>query len=179
MTKKEILEIRKQFTPENCSLTRIVTGYVSPEKELSMFAPKAFLSLPEEEAFKYFDIFKAALSGKKGKTLYDIEYPTVNGSSDEENMIRELRDSRLTKPEITENFCEKIMDSYDCPEGYLIVLIHGAYDIPGKTADDEENFDASDEVYEHILCCICPVSLSKPGLSIKPEEKKIEDRIRD
>lgn len=37
----------------------------------------------------------------------------------------------------------------------------------------------SDEVYEHILCCICPVSLSKPGLSIKPEEKKIEDRIRD
>lgn len=179
MTKKEILEIRKQFTPENCSLTRIVTGYVSPEKELSMFAPKAFLSLPEEEAFKYFDIFKAALSGKKGKTLYDIEYPTVNGSSDEENMIRELRDSRLTRPEITENFCEKIMDSYDCPEGYLIVLIHGAYDIPGKTADDEENFDASDEVYEHILCCICPVSLSKPGLSIKPEEKKIEDRIRD
>ena len=106
MTKKEILEIRKQFTPENCSLTRIVTGYVSPEKELSMFAPKAFLSLPEEEAFKYFDIFKAALSGKKGKTLYDIEYPTVNGSSDEENMIRELRDSRLTRPEITEYFCE-------------------------------------------------------------------------
>lgn len=49
MTKKEILEIRKQFTLENCSLTRIVTGYVSPEKELSMFAPKAFLSLPEEE----------------------------------------------------------------------------------------------------------------------------------
>lgn len=30
------------------------------------------------------------------------------------------------------------------------------------------------------MCCICPVSLSKPGLSIKPvEEGKIEDRIRD
>ena len=67
MTKKEILEIRKQFTPENCSLTRIVTGYVSPEKELSMFAPKAFLSLPEEEAFKYYDIFKLLCLVRKEK----------------------------------------------------------------------------------------------------------------
>ena len=31
------------------------------------------------------------------------------------------------------------MDSYECQEAYLIVRIHGAYDIPGKTADEEEN----------------------------------------
>lgn len=179
MTKKEILEIRKQFTPENCSLTRIVTGYVSPEKELSMFAPKAFLSLPEEEAFKYLDIFKSALSGKKGKTLYDADFWTLNGTSPEEQTFYELRKSKLSDKEMAERFCEKIVENYTCPEGYLIVLVHGVYDIPGKTADDEENFDASDKVYEHILCCICPVSLSKPGLSIKPEERKIEDRIRD
>ena len=32
MNKKEISEIKKQFTPENCSLTRICGCYVDGEK---------------------------------------------------------------------------------------------------------------------------------------------------
>jgi len=42
-----------------------------------------------------------------------------------------------------------------------------------------EMFDASDEVYQHILMSICPVSLSKAGLSYNAEENCIQDRIRD
>ena len=56
MNKKEVLEIRKQFTPENCTITRICGCYVDHEKEKKMEMKKAFLSMPEEEAFKYFDI---------------------------------------------------------------------------------------------------------------------------
>ena len=55
MNKKEVLEIRKQFTPENCVITRICGCYVDHEKEKKTELKKAFLSLPEEEAFKYFD----------------------------------------------------------------------------------------------------------------------------
>ena len=58
MNKKEILEIRKQFTPANCAITRICGCYVDHEKEKKMESKEAFLSLPEEEAFKYFDILK-------------------------------------------------------------------------------------------------------------------------
>ena len=32
MNKKEVLEIRKQFTPENCAITRIAGCYVDGEK---------------------------------------------------------------------------------------------------------------------------------------------------
>lgn len=53
MNKKEVLEIRKQFTPENCTITRICGCYVDHEKEKKMEMKKAFLSMPEEEAFKY------------------------------------------------------------------------------------------------------------------------------
>ena len=66
MNKKEVLEIRKQFSPENCAITRICGCYVDHEKEKKMEMKKAFLSLPEEEAFKYFDIFKHTLSGTIG-----------------------------------------------------------------------------------------------------------------
>ena len=49
----------------------------------------------------------------------------------------------------------------------------------GKTSDDLEMFDASDEVYEYLLMSICPVSLSKAGLCYNAEDNRIEDRIRD
>ena len=51
--------------------------------------------------------------------------------------------------------------------------------VPGKTKDGLEMEDASDTVYEHILCSICPVNLSKAGLCYNAETNNIEDRIRD
>lgn len=66
MNKKEILEIKKQLTPDNCNLTRIVTCLVTSEKEIIPQKPVAFLSLPEEESFKFFDLFRIALSGNIG-----------------------------------------------------------------------------------------------------------------
>ena len=75
MNKKEVLEIRKQFTPENCAISRICGCYVDHEKEKKLELKKAFLSLPEEEAFKYYDIFKQTLSGTIGKNLINLEFP--------------------------------------------------------------------------------------------------------
>ena len=66
MNKKEISEIKKQFSPANCSITRICGCYVDHEKEKKMEMKKAFLSMPEEEAFKYFDIFRHTSHIHKG-----------------------------------------------------------------------------------------------------------------
>lgn len=51
--------------------------------------------------------------------------------------------------------------------------------MPEKHSDGEEMFDASDTVYEHLMCSICPVNLSKAGLSYNAHTNNIEDRIRD
>ena len=72
MNKKEISEIKKQFTPERCTITRICGCYVDYEKKIKTELKEAFLSLPEEEAFKYFAIFKKTLSGSIGKNLLNI-----------------------------------------------------------------------------------------------------------
>ena len=75
MNKKETLEIRKQFTNENCAITRICGCYVDAEKQIRTELKEAFLSLPEEEMFKYFDIFRKTLSGTLGKNLLNLEFP--------------------------------------------------------------------------------------------------------
>lgn len=180
MNKKEVLEIRKQFTPENCAITRVCGCYVDHEKEKKMEMKKAFLSLPEEEAFKYFDIFKHTLSGTIGKNLINMEFPLEQellGGTQE--FLLKLRDSKLQDDLLLEEFYDKIIENYIYGENYYIILIHAVYDVPGKSSDGLEMFDASDTVYEHILCSICPVNLTKAGLSYNAETNNIEDRIRD
>lgn len=180
MNKKEILEIRKQFTPANCAITRICGCYVDHEKTKKMESKDAFLSLPEEEAFKYFDIFKKTLSGIVGKNMLNLEFPLdaeMPGGTQE--FLMKLRDSKLEDDMLLEEFYDKVIDTYDYAENYYIILIHAMYDVPGKSSDGLEMFDASDEVYEYLLMSICPVSLSKAGLSYNAEDNRIQDRIRD
>lgn len=180
MNKKEVLEIRKQFSPANCAITRICGCYVDHEKNKKLQTKEAFLSLPEEEAFKYFDIFRKTLSGSIGKNLLNLDYLTdKEGGATPHGILMELRETKLQDDEILEEFYDNVIENYDYNENYYIILIHGMYDIPGKASDGVEMFDASDEVYEFILCSICPVKLSKAALSYDAQDNKIEDRVRD
>jgi len=180
MNKKEVTEIKKQFTPNNCAITRICGCYVDGEKDKKATFKDAFLSLPEEEMFKYFDLFRKALSGTVGKNLLNMEFPlaTENEGGTQEALLK-LRDSRLTDDHLLDEFYTRVIDSYDYAENYLILLVHAVYDIPGKSSDGSEMFDASDEVYDYIHCIFCPVKLSKPALSYYADENIFHERIRD
>lgn len=180
MNKKEVLEIRKQFSPKNCAITRICGCYVDHEKNKKMESKSAFLSLPEEEAFKYFDIFKKTLSGTMGKNMLNMEFPIdqeMPGGTQE--FLMKLKASKLEDDMLLEEFYDKVIATYEYAENYYIILIHAMYDVPGRSSDNLEMFDASDEVYEYLVCSICPVSLSKAGLSYNAESNCIQDRIRD
>ena len=180
MNKKEILEIRKQFTPENCTISRICGCYVDGEKHIVMEHKDAFGSLSEEEAFKYLDIFRHTLSGTPGKNLMDMEFPLeTEAPGGTQDFLLRLRDSHLEDDLLLEEFYQKVIESYSYDMNYYIILIHAVYDIPGKSSDNLEMFDASDNVYDFILCSICPVNLSKAGLYYNTEKNAIEDRIRD
>lgn len=180
MNKKEVLEIRKQYKPEDCSITRICGCYVNGDKEIIAKSKEAFLSLPDEEIFKYLTLFKQTLSGTIGKNLINMEFPLeqeMPGGTQE--FLLKLRDSKLQDEALLDEFYQKIVTHYNYGENYYIILIHVAYDIPGKATDGNEMFDASDEVYEYLLCSICPVHLSKEGLYFNLQTNHVENRIRD
>lgn len=180
MIKQEISEIKKLFTERNCSITRICGCYVDGEKNKKTELKQAFLALPEEEMFKYFEILRKSLSGTIGKNLLNLEFPLESESEGgtQEFLLR-LRDSKLRDDALLEQFYDRIIESYEYVGNYLILLIHDAYDVPGRTKDGAEMEDASDEVYEYILACICPVDLSKTGLSYNAEENTFQNRLRD
>lgn len=177
MNKKEINELKKQLTPGNCNITKIATCLVNHEKEIIQQQPETFLLLPEEEMFKYMDLLRKSFSGKIGTNLYTVTLPAEDGSY--QAFMDRLLYSGLKDPECLDQFYHAVAESYDFGEDYLIILIHGVYDIPGKTENGEEMFDASDEVYEYIHCILCPVKLSEPGLSYDLKMNSVKDRIRD
>lgn len=180
MIKQEINEIKKLFTQNNCSITRICGCYVDGEKEKKADFKQAFLALPEEEMFKYFEILRKNLSGTLGKNLLNLDFPLASETEGgTQSFLLKLRDSKLKDDELLDAFYDKIIESYEYVGNFLILLIHDIYDVPGKTSDGIEMDDASDEVYEYILACICPVNLSKPGLSYNAAENTFQNRIRD
>lgn len=180
MIKTEISEIKKQFSEAHCTISKLCACYVGGEKNKITQMREAFLSLPEEEANRYFQIFKKGLSGTFGKNLINLDFPLEAEFSDgAQHFLLELRDSHLEDDELLESFYDKVIEAYPYTQNYLILLIDCNYDIPGRTSDGLDLEDASTEVYHYLFCCLCPVKQSKPGLTYEPLDNLFRNRICD
>lgn len=177
MTRKELNEIKSQYTLEDCGILRLCGCYVDGERNKITQFNENFLNLPEEEKHKYFDIFKKTLSGAPGKNLVDMKF-NVDAYADEgaRTFLMNLRDSGLKDDRLLNEFYDRIINNYSYVGNYLILLINQVYDIPAVTTDNIEMDDASDEVYSYILCSICHVNLSKPGLGYDEEDNNFHDK---
>lgn len=180
MNKAETLEIKKQFNPDRCTIDHICGCYVDHEKNKRLVTKSAFGVVPEEEMFKYLDIFAHTLTGTFGKNLISLEFPleqeTVGGTQE---FLLALRDSHLEDDALIDQFYDKIIANYVNGENYYIILVHAIYDIPGMASDGTTMDDASENIYDYILCSICPVKLSKAALGYNESKNVIEDRFRD
>lgn len=180
MNKKEISEIKKLFANENSVISTICGCYVDGDKNKKSMMRAAFLSLPQDEMHKYMAIFRKCMTGTLGRNILNMEFAdAATEVTVSQQKLMDLRDSELKDDAVLETFYDEIIANYNTADNYLILLVYGVYDVPGRTSDGIEMEDASDEIYRHILCCICPVKLSKPGLSYNSEQNGFHERIRD
>ena len=179
MKKKDILELKRRMTKNNCTITRICGCVVDTGKNIVTMFEKPFLNLDDEEYFKYLDIAKGVMKGKLKDNLLNLkleEDQKENGGM--QQCLLALRDSGLNSSRVQQGFYDHIIENYDYPGEYLILLFHDAYDVMMKTSDNNK-LDESEEVYEYLICAICPINLAAPGLAYSEEEKDITNRIRD
>lgn len=179
MTKKEVNEIRSLYTLEECGISRLAGCYVDGDKNKVTKLDIAFGNLPEDEQHKYFDIFKKALSGTSGKNLLDMDF-SVDAFDEQgaRSFLYNLRDSELKDEHLLDEFYDRVIETFSYVGHYIILLVNQNYDVPAITTDNIEMEDASDEVYRYLLCCICPVKLSKAGLGYDEQQNTIRDLDR-
>ena len=173
MNKREIAEIKRRFKKESCTFTKIAGCYVNSDKAKVTSFRNTFLNLEEDEFYKYLEIANKALSGKPGNNLIELPFPLdAEAEGGAQALLMELRKTRLEDDDVLNRFYDRVIESYDKVENYIILLFHDAYDVPVKTSDNLA-LDDSEEVYEYIICAICPVDLSKPGLGYPEDENRI------
>lgn len=179
MNKKDILELKRRFKKDACTFTRLCGCYVDADHNKVTTFGETFLNLEDEEFYKYLEITKKVLSGTIGNNLLELEFPAAEeAAGGRQQFLMGLRESALKNDELMDAFYDLVIDSYDYVGNYLILVFHDAYDVMTKTSDNNK-LDESEEVYEYLLCAICPVSLTKPGLGYRQDENRIGPRIRD
>lgn len=179
MRKKDILELKKRFKKDHCTFTKMCGCYVNSEKHVILKFRETFLNLDDDEYFKYLEIAKKVLSGTIGNNILELNFPLNEELTNERQLsLMQLKKSQLKDDTILDGFYDLIIDNLNYTGNFLILLFHDAYDVITKTSDNRK-IDESEEVYEYVLCAICPVSLSEPGLRYSENENKIKARIRD
>lgn len=179
MNKKEVLELKRRFKKEAATFTRVCGCYVDGNHSKVCKFGNTFLNLEEDEFYKYLEIANKALSGTIGNNLLELKFPIEEEEvGGRQHILMALRASKLEDENLLDTFYDLVIDTYDHAGNYLIVLFHDAYDVMTRTKDNN-NLDESEEVYEYLICAICPVDLSKPGLGFLEEEHRIGPRVRD
>lgn len=180
MNRKEIAEIRRRLNLDKNAVSCVRGCYVNDKREVVAAFNVPMLSLPLEEQEKYLAIFKRTLAGVPGRNLIDIAFRPDQVMDDEAHqLLMALRNTALTVDAGAEKLCRKIIDSLELEGNYLILMMHDAYDVPFRHADEHKADVISEEVFNYILVSVCPVKLSKPALSYFSEDNAFHSRDLD
>ncbi len=176
MNEREIGEIRRRMRRERSNMTAVFGCYVNAQKEIIAEFKQSIGMMPENEAEKYFTLFKRTLSGGLGKNLLNIAFRTSQvADSPEHKLLMDIRASRLEDKDARFALYRKIIETTNLQENYLILLGQESYDVPFKSKDDSTQQDASSEVYTYFLCAVCPVKETKSNLRYVAESKDFHD----
>lgn len=179
MNRKDTLELKRRMKKGECTFTKMRGCYVDSHKEILVNINETFLNLADDEFYKYLEIAKKTLSGTIGNNLLELEFnPEEENPGGRQNFLLGLRDSKLKSDALADRLFELIIENYDYDGNYLILLFHDAYDVIVKT-NDNNKLDESEEVYDYLICSICPVELTKAALGYREDEHRIGPRIRD
>ena len=181
MNEKEIAELRRHIRPDRSSITHVRGCYVNESREIIAQFDQSLALMTQEEADKFLALLRKTLSGTVGKNLIDIAFETRQVvDSDEHRLLMALRNSKLQDEGAVQELFRRCISTLEMEGNYLLLLASDAYDVPFKSGDGEKQADAgSGEVFNYILCCACPVKLTKPALSYQVQSNEFRERQMD
>lgn len=179
MDKKSINELRRRLKKDGCTFTKICGCYIDDNKNKVTNLDEIFLNLEDEEYFKYLEIAKKVLSTNVGNNILELNFPLEEEKpGGHQQFLLGLKKSGLKDQGLLDTFYDMVIEKYNSLGNYLILLFHDVYDVMTKTTDNNK-LDESEEVYEYIICAICPMFLSKPGLGYNKDKNKISTLNRE
>lgn len=158
---RDISEIRGMWKKENLCCDRFAACYVSSTDGIIPQESQAFLAMDEIQINRHIALIKKMLSKDLGNSI--IQVPFI--SNEPNALLEEVRESRLKNEEAMEIFFEQIQAGAVIESSCVILAYHLTYDIPNVGTDGADQGE-SDDVYDAVLCMVCPTKMTKTSLAV-------------
>lgn len=179
MNEKEIAEIRRHYRYDRSNITRICGCQVNKEKEIISEFDQSIGLMSEDDANGMLGLLKKTLSGHLGRNLLEIEFTTdqVN-NSERYAFISSVKASRLQDLTLRNELYNKIIESFEFSESYLIILGYDEFDVFDAGSEEMAERESS-SVFSYVICAICPLKEGKTQMSYYSPEKRFRSVTSD
>lgn len=162
-----MLELTRRMTLARTSFTRIAGCYVDKNGEFDGSFNTNFLKLSAQERNKKLKLAKEIPYSATNINLKRYEFSqNLRKPGGMWQLLMAMNECGLKNDALMDTFYDVVMENYRADTEYAILVFHDRYDIPAKASDNQRLWE-SEEVFEYMICAICPLSGEyEPG---KPE----------
>ena len=160
INREDMMELTRRMNVSRTSFTRVAGCYVDEDGEFDGSFNTNFLKLSAPERTKQLKLAKAVVFSETNEKLKQYEFSGQEQRT--ENMwklLMGIRQSGLKNDAMLDVFYDVVMEHFQSnmeKKPYGIFVFHDRYDVPMKAADKERLWE-SEEVYEYLICAICPL----------------------
>lgn len=153
-----MLELTRRMTLSRTSITRIAGCYVDRDGDFDGSFNTNFLKLSAPERTNKLKLAKAIPFSDTNVNLkkhgFSADAMKPGGMW---QLLTAMKDCGLKNDALMDTFYDLVMERYRTDSAYAILVFHDLYDIPAKAADKERLWE-SEEVFEYIICAVCPLT---------------------
>lgn len=152
-----MLELTRRMTPARTSFTRIAGCYVDKDGEFEGSFNTNFLKLSVSERSSKLKLAKAIPFSPTNENLKRYEFSqNLQKPGRMQQLLMAMKECGLKNDALMDTFYDIVMENYHANSEYAILVFHDRYDVPIK-ASDNVRLGESEEVYEYIICAVCPL----------------------
>lgn len=156
--REDMLALTRRMTLARTSFTRIAGCYVDRDGDFSGSFNINFLKLSAAERTQKLKLAKDIPYSPTNVNLKKYELTdSMRGPGSMWQLLMGMNECGLKNDALMDTFYDVVMENYRANDQYAILVFHDRYDIPAKASDKERLWE-SEEVFEYMICAICPMS---------------------
>ena len=157
INREDMLELSRRMTPARTHFDRIAGAYFDEEGFVDGTFNTHFLKLSATEKKNKLEIAKSVVLAETNKQLKDYRIPESERKPGSIwQLLDGIKESGLQNDAFLDLLYEMIAEKYQPKKPFAVFVFHGAYDVPVKGTDKEWQ-EGSEEVYQYLLCALCPL----------------------
>lgn len=158
INRDDMLELTRRMTLKRNCFSRIAGAYLDEDGFVDGTFNKHFQKLSVKDQQFNLSIAKTVPFSDTNVQLKEYFFEeTQRRPGSIWQMLMALKECELKNDAMLDVFYEEFGKKCQSNSGYAVYFFYGSYDVPMK-AEDKESLWESEEVYQFIICAVCPVS---------------------